>query len=418
MENKIDKKDSYFLGIIGGTLGGLIIATLIAIGYSYTELIFPLALTILIPLVEFYGYKLLRGTMNSKLPAIIVILTIVVITIMMFAILPAVLLVKFGEPIIWEEINAIYTNRNIFMTILQDYLLSIVFAGLGTYIIVEIINKKLLLNSDKINLFSSDNKEKQELKEKAISALKPVFEKYEATKKEKTITKEEILADTQDNNFKNYLNYLKQLKIVKKYKGKYYYSADDEKNIKIYYPVSKIIVITCTVIILTAAILISFGLIINSEVKKVYNEDVSFKIDTSWNLLEDYEEDTGWVYYKYLNENSEGNIEDAYPLTIGIAYDNSLSESYNSINDLKSALETYINEYLNYEYDIRLFTTSKGYDAMELVISYDDAIEIDYYIYKDGKMAYITAISYTNDEDTLYTLEKYSRNVSDSFEWN
>ena len=417
MENQTAKKGSYFLGIIGGALGGLILATLVTFGYSFTELIYSLALTIVIPIAEFYGYKLLKGEMDSKLPKILEILTIIVITVMMFVILPAVLLVKFGLPITWEEISSIYANRNIFMTILQDYLLSVVFAGLGTYIVVTIINRKLLSNVDTINLFSSDNKENQELKEISMSVLKPVFEKYGAINKETTITKEEILADIKDNNLKKYFDYLKQLKIIKKYKGKYYYSVDDEKNIKIHYSISKIIAIICTVIILTLGILISFGLIMNSEVKRVYNAEVSFKIDTSWNLLEDYEEETGWVYYKYFNETEE-NIDDSYPLTIGIAYDNNLSESYNSINDLKTTLETYLNEYLNYEYNISLFTTSKGYDAIELVTSYGDAIEIDYYIYNKGKMAYITAISYTNEEDVLDTLEKYARNVSDSFEWN
>ena len=45
-------------------------------------------------------------------------------------------------------------------------------------------------------------------------------------------------------------------------------------------------------------------------------------------------------------------------------------------------------------------------------------MEFDYYIYQNGKIAYITAISYTNSEDILDELEEYTKDVVNSFEWN
>lgn len=418
MENEVKKKESYFLGIIGAIVGGIIATIPLAFGYANSEFIFLLAITIVVPFLEFYGYKWLKGKIDNKLPIILMILTIFVVSIMIFAFLPATLLIKFRLPINFEEINAIYANRNIVINLLEDYLLSLVFGVLGAYVVGSITKRKLLLNISNINLFSSDNKEKQDFKEKAITILKPVFEKYGSIQKDKTITKEELLADIKETNFNDYFNYLRQLGIVKKYKGKYYYSTDDENNIKIHYSMAKIIAIMCAVVLLAVAILFSFGLIKNREVKKVYNDDVSFKIDTSWNLLEDYTEETGWVYYNYLGEESEEDSIYAYPSTIGIAYEKESSGTYNSISELKSILEQYINEYLGTQYSVSLFTTSKGYDALELTTSYDTGVEFDYYIYKDGKIACITAISYTADDDVLDELEEDAKDVVDSFEWN
>ena len=418
MENEVKKKESYFLGIIGAIVGGIIATIPLAFGYANSEFIFLLAITIVVPFLEFYGYKWLKGKIDNKLPIILMILTIFVVSIMIFAFLPATLLIKFRLPINFEEINAIYANRNIVINLLEDYLLSLVFGVLGAYVVGSITKRKLLLNISNINLFSSDNKEKQDFKEKAITILKPVFEKYVSIQKDKTITKEELLADIKETNFNDYFNYLRQLGIVKKYKGKYYYSTDDENNIKIHYSMAKIIAIMCAVVLLAVAILFSFGLIKNREVKKVYNDDVSFKIDTSWNLLEDYTEETGWVYYNYLGEESEEDSIYAYPSTIGIAYEKESSGTYNSISELKSILEQYINEYLGTQYSVSLFTTSKGYDALELTTSYDTGVEFDYYIYKDGKIACITAISYTADDDVLDELEEDAKDVVDSFEWN
>ena len=419
MEDRIERKKSYFLGIIGGIIGGIIAAIPLAFCYVYSEWLFLLALTILIPIFEFYGYKWLKGKVNSKLPIILLILTFITVSIMVLLLIPLGLLIKSNLPISVATIKNLYANRSILLNILQDYLFSLVFGILGVYIVGTIIKRKLLLNMPNINLFSSDNKEKQEFKEKSIDELKPVFEKYGAIQKEKTITKEEILADFKENKYNDYFEYLKQLDIIRKYKGKYYYSSDDEKNIKIHYSVSKIVVTICTAIILIVAIMLSFGGIMNKEVKKVYNDDVSFNIDTSWNLFEDYTEDAGWIYYKYLDTDGKENSEHSYPATIGIVYDKSASGNYNSINDLRSILEIYINEYLDYDgYNINVFTTSNGYDAIELMMKYETTMEFDYYIYQDGKIAYITAISYTNSENILDELEEYTKDVVNSFEWN
>lgn len=419
MKNKTERKESYFLGSIGGIIGGILISIPLIFGYTYSESIFVLSTAMLIPFFEFYGYKWFKGKINNKFPTILLILTIISILVMIFIFIPVVLLIKSNLPISFGTIRNLYKNNNVLMNMLQDFLISLVFALLGVYIVGVIIKRKLLLEVSDINLFSSDNKEKKELKEKAIGTLKHIFEKYGATQKDRTITKQEVLIDLKENKFNDYFKYLKQLHIIKKYKGKYYYSVDDEKNIKIHYSASRLVVIMCIVFGFVAIILFSFGIIMNSKIRKVYNSDISFNIDKSWNILEDYKQNTSWIYYKYLDTGLENSSEHSYPARIAITYDKTSSDNYSSINDLKSILETYINNYLNYNgYDLELFTTSKGYDAIELIMNYETTMEFYYYIYKDGKIAYITAISYSDNEETLNKLGKYAREVVNSFEWN
>lgn len=415
MENKIERKENYFFGVLGAILGGLVIAIPLAFVYIYSELPLLLAITVLFPLFEFYMYKWFKGKIDTKLPIILLIVTVINILIMMLLVIPIALSIKANLPITILAIKSVYSNTKTALAIVQDCLTSLVISMLGVYMVSAIIKRKLLLNIFNINLFSSDNKERIDLKEKAIEVLKPKFEKYEAIQKQKTISKEEILADLKDTHSGEYFEYLKQLNIIIKHKGKYYYSQDDEKNIKQHYQTEKLLGVIGLTVILLVIIYFSFTLMINKNTNKVYNNDVNFNIDTSWNSLGDNSGETGWIYYKKIDENSNS----LYPETIEITYDKSASTQYTSISDLKSILELYINNSSNYDkYSMNIFTTSKGYDSIELTVKYENITEIDYYIYNEGKIAYVTAISYTSDEDVLEELEEYSKDVVNSFEWN
>ena len=145
-----------------------------------------------------------------------------------------------------------------------------------------LVNKKVMLNVNKVKLFSSDNKEKQEYKEVAINATKSIFEKLEATDEAKAVKKEDLIEQINNKNAKEYINYLYSLRIIKKYKGKYYYCEEAESNIKIHYAYWKDAIAIAIAVVSIACILFSFGLISQSK-KKVYNNDVSFSIDNTWN---------------------------------------------------------------------------------------------------------------------------------------
>ena len=145
----------------------------------------------------------------------------------------------------------------------------------------------------------------------------------------------------------------------------------------------------------------------------------------------EYSQDNGWTYYKYISntnalyenvQSEDGTVDyTKYPARIGIAYDAETSEeSYSSIEDLKDILESYIKEELRpEEYNMEITTTQKGYDALKAKVKYtSDPQEVDYlyYIYKDGKLAYITASTFNMDDEEQ--LEKDSEMILNSFVWN
>lgn len=272
--------------------------------------------------------------------------------------------------------------------------------------------------------------EVSEQKQDSINLLKPIFERYNAINKENTMTKEEVLAEVEDKNAKMYFNYLNSLGIIKKTKGRYYYSAGSEKNVKQNFSTGKI----CAIIIALAVIIIGISMIFSNNstnFQAVGNNDVGFNISSDWQVLEAYNEENGWTYFKYISnlstvlENTQSTSETIdykkYPARIGVAYDTTISEEfqYNSIDEVKATLETYIKEELvPEEYNMETLTTEKGYEAIKVKIkytSYPEEIDYLYYIYKDGKLGYITAITFNMDDDK--EIEQASMKILNSFEW-
>ena len=70
-----------------------------------------------------------------------------------------------------------------------------------------------------------------EIKDATIELIKPIFKKYGATTPDKAMLKEEVIAEIEDKRKAKYsFSYLKQLGIIKKYKGKFYYSEENENE--------------------------------------------------------------------------------------------------------------------------------------------------------------------------------------------
>ena len=83
METK-KKEKKYFLGIIGGLILGLLFCALIVSLYIYTDFIAILGMIVFLGVFEYWGYKLLRGKIDKKLPWIIAILSSINVIIMSF----------------------------------------------------------------------------------------------------------------------------------------------------------------------------------------------------------------------------------------------------------------------------------------------------------------------------------------------
>ena len=143
METK-KKEKKYFLGIIGGLILGLLFCALTVSAYIYTDFVALLGMLVFLGLFEYWGYKLLRGKIDKKLPWIIAILSLVNVIIMAFIFIPIVLLLKSNIQIGFNEIEGLYSKSSISLNILQDFLLSLVFALFGSYTLGIVLKRKVM----------------------------------------------------------------------------------------------------------------------------------------------------------------------------------------------------------------------------------------------------------------------------------
>lgn len=271
-----------------------------------------------------------------------------------------------------------------------------------------------------------NNISQDKLKQDAINLIKPIFKRYNATDKENTMTKEEVLAEIEDKNEQKYFSYLKKLDIIQKIKGRYYYNVENEKNIKTKSSVSKTLAIAITVILVIVGTLLILGQSA-PNVETIANDDISFEIETDWSTWSEYDEQYGWSYFKYINgtpvtDNNEIVNEldySIYPAIISVSYDKENTGEYGSIEELKNVLETYITgDLLPEEYSTNIVVTEKGYSALRTKVKFtSEPQEIDYYyyIYNDGKLAYVSGITYNMDDEDA--LEGVIIDIVNSFEW-
>lgn len=431
MEEEVKKQGNYLTGIIGAILGGIIATIPWILMYVYGNMMLSL-LAVIIAAGEFLGYKLFKGKIDNKLPVILMVLAVVIVTIATLLVIPCMLIAKENVTVSFETIQELYSYSEFSSAMIRDYVISVVFTILGASVVTGSIKRQLLNNKnpDEIKLDLSNKEAQNKLKQEAINALKPIFEKYNAINKDNTMLKEEVLAEIENPNEKMYFNYLKNLKIIKKEKGRYYYNAENENESKVKSNIAKTVAITLIIIFAVVgmlAVILGNDSNIAAKTETIYNDDVSFEISNDWNVLEEYDEEYGWSYFNYISglpsaDNAELANEidySTFPATLSVAYDKEATGLYNSIDELKSSLEYYIQEQMqSEEYYIESLTTEKGYDTLKVKIkylSYPEGIDYYYYIYKDGKIAYISTVTYNiNDEKEL---EKIVTDIANSFEW-
>ena len=420
---------SYLTGIIGAIIGGIIATIPWIIAYVYGGMMLSI-LAALIAAGEFYGYKICKGKINKHLPKIIMIIAIIIVTITTLVIIPGLLIQTEGINVSLTNIQRLYQNEEFATAIMKDFIVSVIFTILGASIITANIKKQLENNDGKdIKLDLNNTEEMIKVKKENIELIKPIFTKYDATNKEKAMMKEEVLAEIEDTKAKQSFNCLKQLGIIKKYKGKYYYSEENEdKQTK-----PKKLSTLGKVLIVVAILLIILGIIAsildNSSSKNTTYEDtnVSFEIGKDWTSTEtDY--DTEWNFYKYINTvpvlNSENSLTEddysSYPAGINVYYNTTDTENITSIEDIKTNIQSSI-ENTEEEPDIfnmDISRTSKNYDLLKVKIvynSYPEEVLYYYYILNGDQLSCITAYSFNLKDDE--TIEKEAEKLVNSFSW-
>ena len=431
VDNKKTKiKGSYITGIIGALIGGLIGAIPWILVYIYGNLMIAV-LAILIAGGEYFGYKLFRGKITKKLPIIITLLSIVIVSATSLVIIPALLLHTNGLDVNANMLQILYQDSEFNTAIFKDTIIAVIFAILGTSVINANIKKSL--NSNNIN---TKKENIEDAKKEAIDKIKPIFIKYNATSKSHTIEKLEISAELSENNInKELFKLLKTLKIVQKEKGRYYYIEENEdkeidekiKNKKKISKESLIAIIVAIISVISIIVVIVTGQIQKNKTTEVSDGVVSFEINSSWNEFYNYFS-SGWNYYKYIsnllaaetNTIEEGGDDySQVPAMLNVSYYKIDTENYDSIEDINNEMVEYINslediEELNQEF----FTTKNGYDAIKYSLNrtadYEE-YEYVYYILNGDMMASIDI--YTFQVEDKKEIENVGDNIANSFKW-
>lgn len=430
-ENAIkEKQGSYVTGIIGAIIGGAIATIPWILAYVYGGMMLSI-LAALIAAGEFYGYKILKGRVNKGLPAILMILALIIVTVATLVVIPGLLIQKEGINVSIANVQRLYKNQEFASAMMKDYIISVIFTILGASIITSNI-KKQLQNSDgdgkDIKLDLNNSQEAMEIRKSAIELVKPVFEKYKATDSENAIMKEEVLAEIESTRAKQSFNYLKQLGIIKKSKGKFYYSEEDEnkqanKKMATWKKVFLIIIIVLFAIGMIAAILDNT----TTSITTYQDENISFEIEKDWNKAESQHENE-WDFYKYINTvpvlNAENtlSVDDyaSYPAGINVYYDKTDIENIESIEDIKTNLQTNFDSIEDKPdtLDMNISKTKENYDLLKAKIVYNNEPEevlYYYYILNEDELVCITAYSFNLKDEA--DIEKAADKLVDSFKW-
>lgn len=247
MQDKTNNR--FILGIIGALLGAIIGAIPWLLMYIFFDVIFSI-LSVFIVIGSFYGYKLTKAKIDKKLPIVLAIISILIITLVMIVIIPT-MIDKFDLMYQFDDIED-YHN-----TIRANYAISLIFGIIIISIIAFNLKKQLKdgIEQKKIKIFSRDVSNDNYTSED-IEKVKKCFQKNDAMDKKHTITKdlivEELKNDFGDKKAKNIFNYLKLQQIIKTKSNKYYFSEKSQNSIWYRYVVSELKIVIIIVLIVAA----------------------------------------------------------------------------------------------------------------------------------------------------------------------
>ncbi len=207
-------------GILGALIGGIIGVIPWILVYVYGEYMFSL-LAIFIGVGASYGYKKLGGVLDKKTPIIVGILSIIVVSLATLLVIPCMLIVKEGYSLNSYTFELLYKNNDFKDAIIHDLFISIVFTIIGIIPVINDLKKEVGIEvKSETNLKQMQNN---------ISRMKEIFKKLNAFGKENAVDYSEVKEYFKDDDEKTFKQ-VKNMLIIKKYKGKYYFSEKNEKT--------------------------------------------------------------------------------------------------------------------------------------------------------------------------------------------
>lgn len=139
---RFKNKGSYVTGIIGMIIGGLIATIPWVLVYVYGNIALPI-LSVLIAVGEYYGYTIFKGRPTKKLPFIIVVMSILIVILTSFIIIPVFSIMKEGFTISISLIKSLYASKSFISNTLKDAGIALVFAILGALLMYAYKKKEI-----------------------------------------------------------------------------------------------------------------------------------------------------------------------------------------------------------------------------------------------------------------------------------
>ena len=434
MSNKTKESNiKYLFGFLGSTLFATISSLVWVLFYTKFEINFG-ALTALIPIAGFYGYKLCKGKMKNGIFIFLTLAVAIATLLSCFVFIPLVN---------GEEIASVFTSSEASVERFRTHMgFGILISLLMLIFILVRIKLQMEKNVEEIQLFKDGSYE--DTVKKYMAIYEPIFKKRKATSKERSLSKKEII-DELDDKSADVLEGIKVLNscgIIEKSGTRYYYSGIEETQSirRTIYESGKMLYLIGTV--LAMGLIVSFLMPISREIKvDIKDGDVQkayeYKISLDWQLPDSEH------YYLVLDENkitdenllnqiatarnSQSNYYGAvtraddfedYMFFLGdekyssnditdlqlnayadatIQLSVEINSGYENYEKMKSALKTYmtaddvqvVSEGSEVEF-LDEITTSNGYRVFPIKI-YSLFKEIYlYYIYDSGRVGYIT----------------------------
>lgn len=220
MKGLVEFMSNRLKGIIGALIGGIIGVIPWVLVYVYGKYMFSL-LAIFIGLGASYGYKKLGGTMDKKTPLIISIISVIIIILTTLLVIPCLLILQEGYSLNSYTFGLLYGNNEFVTAILHDLFVSIVFTIMGVLPVINDLKREV-----GVEIKSETNLKQMQEK---ILKMKELFKKFNAFDKENAVDYEDLKENFKDDDEKTFKQ-VKNMLIIKKYKGKYYFSERNEKT--------------------------------------------------------------------------------------------------------------------------------------------------------------------------------------------
>lgn len=294
----------------------------------------------------------------------------------------------------FENIRLLYLNSEFVISIIKNFII---------YYILLIISFSSIIDLINIEFYKQDD----------IDNLRNIFINKGAIIKEK-----EISLIKQKNINKDLLNYLVKRKIIIENNYKYYYSLENEYNIK----KKKIIVIMFIVIILIISIFgyillknnkknisnieINNQVIIENEYEELLPKIIDIKIKSSYmEYIDSEKEGSSWFYIPKSDLSGDSGYINVYYFERDSLY------SIDLIEYLKNDIESNGGKIIGYSY----FKNNYLLDVLSFTWQNGEYIDYIYYIF--GNNGYIGGVDIM-DFNNCEQLQKDGLEVVKNFKWN